>query len=216
MRQISDELWETEAEFPFPGLTTHAYLWTGGKSGNMLFYSVTSDANFSPIDKLGGISHQYLSHRDEAGPALALIAQRYGAQLHAPAAEHADIAKHSAVHVPLDAAHIDANGVQVIPTPGHTPGSTCFQLTGADGQKYLFVGDTMFRGESGHWAAGYIEGMSDAATLTKSLDVLAQFKPDVVIASAAPSGHGVLRLGERPWSDYIEQAASGLRADSLG
>ena len=212
MRQVTDDLWETHGESPFPGLTTHAYLWTGGPAGNALFYSVVSDASFSQIENRGGISHQYLSHRDEAGPALALVAQRFGAELHAPAAELADIGKHSKVHVPLDGRHLDDNGVEVIPTPGHTPGSTCYQVTGTNGEKYLFTGDTMFQGKSGRWAAGYIEGMSDAAALAKSLEVLAELQPDIVISSAAPSEQGILLLGETLWSDYVEEAASGLRA----
>ncbi len=36
MRQVLADLWETGTDSPFPGLTTHAYLWT---SGNRLFYS---------------------------------------------------------------------------------------------------------------------------------------------------------------------------------
>ena len=35
MRQIRSDLWETRVDSPFPGLTTHAYLWTGGPDGNV-------------------------------------------------------------------------------------------------------------------------------------------------------------------------------------
>jgi hydroxyacylglutathione hydrolase len=28
MRQVRADLWETNTDSPFPGLTTHAYLWT--------------------------------------------------------------------------------------------------------------------------------------------------------------------------------------------
>ena len=50
MRQLRPDLWETRADSPFPGLTTHAYLWTGGPSGNVLFYSTLTDADFAEIE----------------------------------------------------------------------------------------------------------------------------------------------------------------------
>ena len=43
MRQVLTDLWETRTDSPFPGLTTHAYLWT---ARNALFYSPATDADF--------------------------------------------------------------------------------------------------------------------------------------------------------------------------
>ena len=59
MTQISDDLWQTRTESPFPGLTTHAYLWRGPR-GNILFYSPASEADFDAIDELGCVSARYL------------------------------------------------------------------------------------------------------------------------------------------------------------
>lgn len=126
MRQIRSDLWETRPDNPFPGLTTHAYLWTGGQHGNVLFYSTATDADFDAITALGGVAHQYLSHRDEAGPQLGIIKERFGAVLHAPAIEETDIGKYAPIDVALAGRHVDAAGIEVIPTPGHTPGSTCY------------------------------------------------------------------------------------------
>jgi hydroxyacylglutathione hydrolase len=53
MTQLRGDLWQTRTESPFPGLTTHAYLWQG-PSGNILFYSPASDADFAAIEELGG------------------------------------------------------------------------------------------------------------------------------------------------------------------
>jgi hypothetical protein len=80
--QIRDDLWQTRTDSAFPGLTTHAYLWRG-PSGNVLFYSPASDADFEAIEELGGVTAQYLSHLDEAGPMLARVAARFGSRLHA-------------------------------------------------------------------------------------------------------------------------------------
>ena len=187
LRQIRTDLWETREDSPFPGLTTHSYLWTGSAAGNVLFYSTLTDADFDAIDGLGGVAHQYLSHRDEAGPMLAQIARRFGARLHAPAVELVEIGQHAHIDVPIGSRHIDDNGIEVIPTPGHSPGSTSYLVPGADGKSYLFTGDTLFVADDGRWMAGYIAGISDAAPLAQSLEVLAALQPDVVISSAFPS-----------------------------
>ena len=44
MRQIQTDLWETDVDSPFPGLTTHAYLLTRD-DGNVLF-SLGPDTEF--------------------------------------------------------------------------------------------------------------------------------------------------------------------------
>jgi hydroxyacylglutathione hydrolase len=209
MRPIRSDLWETRVDNPFPGLTTHAYLWTGGLDGNVLFYGTQTDADFDEMDALGGVAHHYLSHRDEAGPMLSRIAERFGARLHAPVAELVEIGQHAHIHVPLGSRHVDGNGIEVIPTPGHSPGSTCYLVPGANGQSYLFTGDTIFLGEDREWAAGYIPPISDAAPLAESLRTLAKLKPDLVISSAFPSNTAVYAPGAH-WPECVEQARTRL------
>jgi glyoxylase-like metal-dependent hydrolase (beta-lactamase superfamily II) len=206
MRQVLSDLWETGTDSPFPGLTTHAYLWT---PRNALFYSVATDADFDALDKLGGIAHQYLSHRDEAGPMLKRIAERFGSRLHAPAAELPDIHQHGHVDVPVGGRHVDDNGVEVIPTPGHTPGSTCYLVPGEDGA-YLFTGDTLFVSDTGEWTAGYIPGMSDAVALAASLDLLATLEPDVVISSGFQGDSAVHRIDAGAWPGHVDPALHRL------
>jgi hydroxyacylglutathione hydrolase len=206
MRQVLADVWETRTDSPFPGLTTHAYLWTGS---NALFYSTASDADFDALEELGGVADHYLSHRDEASPMLARIADRFGSRLHAPAAELLEIGQHAHVDVPMGSRHVDANGVEVIPTPGHSPGSTCYQLSGAEGT-YLFTGDTLILGENGAWWAGFIPGISDAEALASSLQLLATLDPDVVISSAFQGEEAVHRVDKGRWRDHVEQALSGL------
>lgn len=206
MRQVLTDLWETQTDSPFPGLTTHAYLWTGR---NTLFYSPATDAEFAEIEKLGGVADQYLSHRDEAGPMLKAIAQHFDSTLHAPAAELRDINQHAHVDVPLGSRHTDDNGIEVIPTPGHSPGSTCYRVTGAEGT-YLFTGDTLIRNTEGRWWAGYIEGISDVDSLADSLRLLAGLEPDVVISSAFQGDTAVHRIRPGEWPDHVAHALDGL------
>ncbi len=209
MRPIRADLWESRVATPYPGLTTHAYLWTGGPDGNVLFYGTTDDADFDELEELGGVAHQYLSHRDEAGPMLARIAERFGARLHAPVRELVEIGQHAHVDVPLASRHVDANGIEVIPTPGHTPGSTCYLVPGVNGQSYLFTGDTIMLGDDGTWVAGFRPPVSVAPALVDSLRVLAALRPDLVISSAFP-GETAVHVPGRRWADCVARARARL------
>jgi hydroxyacylglutathione hydrolase len=206
MRQVLADLWETGTDSPFPGLTTHAYLWT---PNNCLFYSMAGDTDFEAIAELGGVADQYLSHRDEAGPMLKRLAVRFGARLHAPVAELLEIGQHAHVDIPLGSRHEDANGVEVIPTPGHSPGSVCYQVRGAEGT-YLFTGDTLYFSDTREWAAGFIPGISDADALASSLQLLATLEPDVVISSAFQGDSAVHRVDAEPWAGHVHQALHRL------
>lgn len=208
MQQVLTDLWQTRTDSPFPGLTTHAFLWT---ARNALFYSTASDADFPALDELGGVADQYLSHRDEAGPMLAKIADRFDSSLHAPVAELLEIGQHAHVDVPLGSRHVDVNGVQVILTPGHSPGSTCYLVDGAEG-RYLFTGDTMVLGASDAWWAGYIPGMGDADALAESLRLLRTLAPDVVISSAFQGDSAVHRIEPGRWPEHVDEALTGLSA----
>lgn len=209
MKQVLEDLWETRTDSPFPGLTTHAYLWT---PANLLFYSMATDAQFDELDDLGGVNDQYLSHRDEAGPMLKRIAERFGSNLHAAKADLPDIAKHAHVDVPSTGRYTDDNGVEIIPTPGHSPGSVCYLVPGTEG-RYLFTGDTLFRNPEGRWWAGYIEGFhqpDDADTIAASLRVLAELAPDVVISSAFQGDSAVHVIAPGQWRGHVAHAISQL------
>ncbi|ALR11839.1 MBL fold metallo-hydrolase [Mycobacteroides saopaulense] len=210
VRQIRSDLWEMRSDSPFPGLTTHAYLWTRA-DGNVLFYSPATEADFETIAELGGVAHQYLSHQDEAGPMLAVVKQRFGSTLHASAREEEEIVRHANLDVPTVDRHVDENGVEVIPTPGHSIGSTSYLVTGADGEKYLFTGDTMFPTEDGSWATFLVPGRGDADELVGSLRLLAGLAPDVVISSAYGGDTAVSELPDGRWRELIAQAQQSVR-----
>ncbi|KUI22620.1 MBL fold metallo-hydrolase [Mycobacterium sp. GA-1285] len=206
LTRIRDDLWQTRTDTPFPGLTTHAYLWRG-PSGNVLFYSPASEADFDAIDSLGGISAQYLSHLDEAGPNLKRIEERFGRRLHAPEAELDAITKHARVDVGIGTTrHIDDNGVEAIPTPGHSRGSTSYLVTGVTGERYLFTGDTMFPTASGTWATFLVPGRGDAHQLRESVQLLGTVAPDVVISSAFGGETAWMAVDSRRWADCVAQA----------
>lgn len=208
--QIKDDLFQTRMDSPLPGLTTHAYLWRRPR-GNVLFYSPATDADFDVIDELGGVAAQYLSHLDEAGPNLARIADRFGSRLHAPVAELDTIEKHAHVDMPVASRrYVDANDVEVIPTPGHSPGSSCYLVTGADGTKYLFTGDTIFPAGDGTWATFLVPGRGDATQLAASVKLLSSVAPDIVISSAFAGDAALEAVDDRRWAKIIDQALASV------
>jgi hydroxyacylglutathione hydrolase len=211
LTKINDDLYQTRMDSPFPGLTTHAYLWQR-PAGNVLFYSPATEADFDAIDELGGVHDQYLSHLDEAGPNLARIAERFGRQLHAPAAELREIAEHGRVDVPLEAVrHVDVNGVEVLPTPGHSPGSTCYLVTGVGGDRYLFTGDTIFPAGDGTWSTFVVPGRGDAAAMRDSVKLLGTLAPDVVISSAFAGDSAIESVDAARWSEIVDQALASVQ-----
>jgi hydroxyacylglutathione hydrolase len=210
MTQLRGDLWQTRTESPFPGLTTHAYLWQG-PNGNILFYSLASDADFEAVEDLGGVSAQYLSHLDEAGPMLAQIAERFGSRLHAPAAELDTIGRHAHVDAPVEARrHVDANAVEVIPTPGHSDGSTCYLVSGVGAEKYLFTGDTMFPAGDGTWSTFLVPGRGSASALRSSLELLRTVQPDIVISSAFGGDTAIEEVGNGRWQKCIAEALASV------
>lgn len=205
MKQVQPDVWQTELESPFPGLTTHAYLLTRAR-GNVLFYNTGHDHEIDRMAELGGVHRQYLSHLDELGASLNTIAERYGSLLGGHEAERADFAKVRAPDI-LFRRHEVHDGIEVIPTPGHTPGSTCFLATSSTGRRYLFTGDTLYLSDEG-WRAGLLPG-SDRAALTASLEQLRALNPDVVFSSAFAGEAGFAEI-HGDWAARVDEALARM------
>jgi len=212
MKQIQPDLWETEVEKPFPGLTTHAYLLTRDE-GNVLFYNTSLTPELDRMAELGGVAYQLLSHRDEVGDSLNTIGNRFGCKLGAHTLEQADVAR---VRVPdflFTQREPILGNIEVIPVPGHSPGSTSFLVESAHGKRYLFTGDTIYRGEGGVWKAGFIPGYTPPEarpTLAASLRLLGTLKPDLVLSSAFGGDSGFQEMHPDEWAMHTDHAIKAL------
>lgn len=208
MRQLFADLWQSEPTYPFgPDVSTHAYLWLR-VDGNVLFYNTGVASELDAIERLGGVAWQYLSHRDEVAPSLATIHRRFGARLCCHALEAPAVARVQAPDLCFDAPHSPLPGLHVLPTPGHTPGSSCFRVQGEYGLTYLFTGDTLFPDGAG-W--GTYVAATERATLRQSLEQLRAPAPDVVLSSAARDPDGVRRVDSATWARILDGAIADLR-----
>jgi hydroxyacylglutathione hydrolase len=209
MKQVQPDLWETDTERPAPGLTTHAYLLTRD-DGNVLFYNTSHRHDIDRMAELGGVAYQYLSHQDELGDSLKLIRERFGARLGGHLREEAAFAKICRPDILFDKRETHLGNIEIIPTPGHSPGSTCFLVSSPHGKRYLFTGDTLYLGDDGIWKAGFLKGYSDRDTLVESLRLLATLEPDVVLSSAFSGAAGLEETNPQAWRASVENALAAL------
>jgi hydroxyacylglutathione hydrolase len=214
MKQVQPDLWETEVENPMPGLTTHAYLLTR-QDGNVLFYNTGHRHEIDNMAELGGVAYQYLSHRDELGDTLRLIGERFGTRLGGHAKERAAFARIREPDILFRERETHLDNIEIIPTPGHSPGSTCFLVQSPHGKKYLFTGDTIYLGARGEWRAGFIPGYSkeeDRVELAESLRLLRNLDPDIVFSSAFAGDTGFQEMSPGDWPARVDLALKRLLA----
>jgi glyoxylase-like metal-dependent hydrolase (beta-lactamase superfamily II) len=205
MKQLYDDLWQTDVSHPFPGLNTHAYFLRCDK-GNVLFYNTGHEAEIRHIADLGGIKYQYLSHRDEIGGSLKIIKQRFGSALCCGADELAATEASCEVDVAFSKRERHFAGIEIIPTPGHTQGSISFLYEAPRGLTYLFTGDTLFQG-NGRWETLFFASAGGSATdLANSLRLYREMHPDVVISSGSSSGNlAVVEVEQAEWVEAIDE-----------
>lgn len=206
MRQLQPDLWETDVESPFPGLTTHAYLLIRDE-GNVLFYNTSQQNDIRQMGDLGGVAYHFLSHRDEVGESIIQIRALYGARLGGHRDELDAFAKVGEPDTLFEQREHLLDDIEVIPTPGHTPGSVCFQVQSVTGKTYLFTGDTLYLNDQG-WQPGMLS-FSNREELFESLKLLQTLKPDLVMSSAFSGSSGYEEVGEK-WMDKVESALEKL------
>ncbi|MCW8125932.1 MBL fold metallo-hydrolase [Microbulbifer halophilus] len=208
MKQIFPDLWQTEIEHPAPGLYTHAYLLTRD-SGNVLFYNTSHRREVEKMAKLGGVSYQYLSHQDELGESLSLIRERFGAKLGGHVNEQDEFSRFCKPDILFEEREIHLGNIEVIPSPGHTAGSTSFFVHSPHGN-YLFTGDTLTLSQNRTWEAGFIPGHSDREVLIESLELLRELDPDMVICSGFDGGNPYEEISSDCWASRVDRALEGL------
>ena len=215
MKQLEPDLWQTSRRSIAERVHTHAYLLIR-PTGNLLIYGIGDDQDddLDQIERLGGVSVQVLSHRDESGPSLEVIRERFGSRL-ACGVREVDAIRGDAepdLTVGSDCDDPALQGVEILETPGHTPGSISFRYRSPNGRTYLFTGDTIFPNQDRWGTAVYPQLESDSRALINSLKLLRDLSADLVISSAYVGDTGVVEMTPNEWAAIIDQRIDRLRA----
>jgi hypothetical protein len=142
--------------------------------GNLLIY-----AGGTPPDRL--VERQYLNHWHEAWAATVSP----GARLLVHEADAEQTQKHADVWHTFSRRHRLGDDFEVIPIPGHTPGSTAYLWEHGD-HRYLFTGDTLYL-SGGEWRAAVLDS-SDREAYVDALELIAALDFDVLVPWAASAG----------------------------
>jgi hydroxyacylglutathione hydrolase len=136
----------------------------------------------------------------------------FGSKLVAHRLAEERTSKFSAVDLPFDKRELQLGNIEVIPSPGHTPGSTCFLYPSPHGKSYLFAGDTLYPSRGG-WEAIVLED-GNAHQLKDSLTMLRGLTPDVLLCGAAVADTAYREMTQATWHAALEQAARALDANT--
>jgi hypothetical protein len=168
------------APLPFaPSLHIRAFA-LQRSDGNVLVYSAPTVAG-DDFAAIGGIARAYLGHRHEA----AFGDDLPGVPLFVHEADRDAVAAKRTVRGAFSRRHTLGNDLEVIPTPGHTPGATVY-LWDSGQHRFLFTGDTIYL-RHGEWVAAVLDS-SDRAAYLDSLELIRELDYDVLVPWAATAG----------------------------
>lgn len=100
--------------------------------------------------------------------------------------------------------HTIGDDLEVIPTPGHTPGATAF-LWDSGSHRFLFTGDTLWR-RDGSWEAVLLDSGERNAYL-ESLALMRELDFDVLVPWGA--------IKDQPYIDVVSLAEARQRIDEI-
>lgn len=196
MERVISGLYASAPEpVPFgPSMEIRAYL-LRRERGNLLVYRAeTLKQDEAQLVDLGGVYRQYLNHRHEAAPACDWVAKTFGAPLHCHEDDAASASAGCSVDETFSERHRLDDDFEVIPTPGHTSGATCYVWETGE-HRCLFTGDTLFF-PHGEWRAlllrspapAPLDGASDRERYLESLELIRGLEFDLVLPSLTTSG----------------------------
>ncbi len=186
MEEIYPFLFRTEPHglFAFGSFKVSAYLLLRPE-GNLLIYSSKKIENyFSFIEEKGGLKANFITHVHEASKYCNIVSDHFNVPFYSPELESEEISKSCRVdktykdHLQYD------NTFEIVSTPGHTIGSSCFIWTAPDGKRILFTGDNLYP-TSLDICFFFALHKADIPQIIDSLRKIQEMEIDVVV----PAGH---------------------------
>ena len=163
------------------------------EAGDIALYSTAG------VD-LHGVARQYLNHGHEA----MFPPSRPIAPVFVHEADRQAVERSLPVRATFSRRHTHDDDLEIIPTPGHTPGATAYLWSGG-GQRLLFTGDTLYLND-GEWIAAVLES-SDRAAYLDSLRLIRELEFDVLVPWAATRG--------APYAAFTDRADTRRRIDAI-
>lgn len=209
MKQLYEDLWVSTPEFPAsehePELMMHGFLLQLTR-GNLLISRVENLNDHQAIEDLGGIIRHYLTHSHEAGPGARLLQTRFNAALYCHNKALGAISPYVEADDTFNQAELHCGSFHVVPTPGHTPGSTSYLYASPFGKTYLFVGDTITMSHD-RWVTVLVPE-SNEADLKKSIEFYRALRPDVVLMGTTAGHLSWQEVTMREWLALLDEAES--------
>lgn len=170
--------------------------------GNLLVYSTPGlEAQVPELRARGGVARHYLGHWHEASLGLA---PSLGAELVVHRDDADRVTEAGGAASTFDRRHAPAPDFEVIPVPGHTPGSTAYLWTTGD-HRLLFTADTIYL-HRGRWRVALLDD-SDHAQYLRSLEHLRELDFDVLVPWAVDAAD--------PYLVALDAAERRARIDAL-
>lgn len=187
-----------------PSLEIRGFLLERAQGNLLLYRSAGLRDAANQITDLGGIERQYLNHWHEASAECDWVSETFQAPLYCHAADAQQVTKRCRVDQTFSDRLLVDGDFEIIPTPGHTPGATCF-LWDSGKHRCLFTGDTI-NFPAGEWIAEVLDS-SDRDPYLASLELIRGLDFDVIVPSVSAAG--------QPFYDLIDHEQAQRRIDAI-
>jgi glyoxylase-like metal-dependent hydrolase (beta-lactamase superfamily II) len=202
IEQVFETVWSLGHQTP-KSFDAHSYF-VRAPAGNLLVDVPSVDdevVNF--LDQRGGLKWIFLTHRDDVGDCARFV-QRFGATALIHSADR------SAADFPVTTFEDDfklAEGLQVICTPGHTPGSACLL--------YAAHGGVLFSGDHLMLSKGNVKPVQFAWTADWDAQLDSAVKLLTFDFEAVLPGHSQWKNGLKGAKAKLERNLSEIEAERM-
>lgn len=208
MKQLYEDLWVSSPELTAnqsePQMMMHGFLLQHLR-GNLLISSAENLSDYQDIEGLGGVIRHYLTHWHEAGSAARLLQSRFNSALYCHNRALGAISPWVEADDTFNQAEVHCGSFHIVPTPGHTPGSTSYLYASPHGKIYLFVGDTIMLSHQGWVTVRVAE--SNEADMKNSIEFYRALRPDVVLMGTTTGNQAAWQeVTIRQWLSLLDEA----------
>lgn len=207
MKPLYDDLWISTPEFPVEeavnDLMMHGFMLRHPR-GNLLIGRVEHPLDHEALADEGGVIRHYLTHWHEAAPGARAIQQRFSSALYCHSRSLGPVSRVLEPDDTFTQQETHFGDFHLLPTPGHTPGSSSFLYASPLGRTYLFVGDTLTR-DHHRWITVLVPE-SNPHELQQSLEFYRTLRPDVVLLSTTRGHLSWVEVTLQSWLAAIDEA----------